>query len=202
VNPGKHHADFLRSVLSAGGTVREARFSLHRGLLRAPTPTFYLTLEQRGVASLFERPWSSELEELLLFERPTPMSDEHDEAERFAAILLNNLATAAQQHGRDLAEAVFTELVRERCPGLHEVLDRCPTSRPAPDATGYGHARGFLDHSLTGLRNTAELMLKLRPDQAEGVMMEALRIVLDETFSISDRDVLWPRPSAPTAAER
>lgn len=191
MSEGAFHVDFLRNVVASGGTF-SARFSLHRDPLGFPKPTFYLELDQKGVRSLQQFAWSSELETYLLFEQPKQMRDASEEAERFAAVLMNNVETAGHRHGKDYAHAVLVDVLRERSGyDLGDLLDRAATARPSRNGKHYGPCREFLVQSLDGLRASAEVNLGYPPGEASSLMSAALRILLDETFHIGTRDYLF-----------
>lgn len=183
---------FLRRVLEHGGAIALAQFSLNRGLLQSLAPTYSLTLSQGEVLSFCERRWNSELEEFLLSERRQQTASEDDEAERFAAILLNNLANAAATAGKDYAEAVFVELLRDGDPALATTLARCPTYAPSRGGQHYASTRAFLEHSLVGARNSLATELRYPDETARSIHRAAVSLVLDETFHISARDALFP----------
>ena len=96
---GHRQVAFLKQVIAAGSTIAKASFSIERGLGRT-NPTYLLTLDQHGALTLQELPWTPELEEYLLHERPTQMDDRADERERFANLLGNNLKVIEAQFGR------------------------------------------------------------------------------------------------------
>lgn len=196
-NPrGTFQVDFLRSVVENGGRIANARFSLQRGPLKFVEPVYSLTLEQNGVRSLQELPWTPELERYLLFDAPRRVDDPHEEAERFAAILMNNLETAAERCGKDFSHAVLVQLLKERPEyELGHVLARVEklTAKPSPSSVQYVDSLTFLRHSIDGLRNTAIAGLRHTPDEANQVMTEALTILLDETFHLSGSDHLFPK---------
>ncbi|MCW5806285.1 MAG: hypothetical protein KIT31_28220 [Deltaproteobacteria bacterium] len=184
----RFHVDFLRTVFKSGGRIAAARFTLQRGGLGAVDPTFVLTLEQNGVLSLQELPWSTELEEFLLFERQLAMTNEDDETERLAAILLNNVESAKQLFGEDFARAVLVEVLRARPTyQLDDVLRRCPTYAPSRTSEHHANASEFLGHSIDGLYNNTHLGLHYKVDVATRLVRRALVIVLEETFYITDR---------------
>jgi hypothetical protein len=188
------HVEFLKDVLAHGGRIEKARFSLQRGPLKSVEPTFYLTLEQNGVRSLQELPWTPELEKFLLFELARKLESPNDEAERFAAILLNNFATAESQHGEDYARAVLVELLSNKPEyNLAELLRRIPVHRPSHGSKHYAECADFLSKSIAGLQNEAILGLRYVPNEAISIMSAALRIALDESFSISASEMLFPR---------
>ncbi|MBK7538622.1 MAG: hypothetical protein IPI49_25275 [Myxococcales bacterium] len=194
---GQAQVAFLSSVKASGGKIAGARFSLQRGPLKFIEPTYWLTLDQAGGRSLQELPWTSELEEYLLFQLGLKMDAEDDESQRFAAILLNNLRKAESIHGKDYARAVLVEVLRAK-PGydLADLLDRAATPRPSSGSEHYRDCRTFLEHSVDGLRDSAQLNLEYGPDEASRLMEAALRITLDEAFHISTADLLFPRQDA------
>lgn len=61
-----------------------------------------MTLDQHGALTLQDLPWTPELEEYLLHERPTQMDNRASERERFANLLSNNLKTIESQFCTDL----------------------------------------------------------------------------------------------------
>lgn len=194
-NPkGQFQVDFLRSVISHGGRIENARFSLQRGPLTFVEPVYSLTLDQHGVRSLQELPWTAELERYMLFDAPRKIDDLGEEAERFAAILLNNLETAAAQYGKDTSQAVLVATLRDRPEyDLKRLLDRATAPRPSSASRHHADCTAFIRHSIDGLQNTAILGLGYSSPQAISLMTEALRIVLDETFHISAADMLFPK---------
>ncbi|SRR5579883_757320 len=179
---GQLHADFLRGVRSGGGQIIRADFE------RGPSqnaPTFHVLLEQNGVRSLQELPWTPELEKYLLFEDPRKMDSQEEEAERFATILYHNLATVEQQFGdRYVGLAVFLEILRGRNEyDLKSLLDRIPEV-PISVSDANPHVRDFVTRSIDGLQNTAIVGLGYSKGEALALMTAALRIVLEETFYI------------------
>ena len=117
-----------------------------------------------------------------------------DEAERFAAILLNNLRTAETHGGKDFAHAVLGAVLRDRPEyDLSALLDCAATPAPSRSSTHYNDCAAFLLRSIDGLRNTANVGLGYSPEDAMTAMRRALGIVLDETFHISAADLLFPR---------
>lgn len=133
---GQFQVDFLRSVVANGGKIAGARFSLQQGGLKAIEPMYSITLDQHGVRSLQELAWTPELEKLLLFDLRCKMDTREDEAERFAAILLNNIGTAETHHGgKDFAHAVLVAELRDRREyNLEALLDRAGTAARADRA--------------------------------------------------------------------
>lgn len=192
---GSIQADFLKRVLDAGGAIA-AQFSLQRSLLKFAEPVFFIELKQGDVLALYEWPWSDELEHCLLLERPTRMSTEEGEAERFAALLLNNLKSAETDHGADYAQSVFVELLGERAEGIADLLPRAPVYKPSRDGQGYQPCRKLLTESLEGVTWSAVERLRYAPAEASALVIAALRIVLDETFHISAREQMFPPDSA------
>jgi hypothetical protein len=192
---GQFQVDFLRSVVANGGRIAGARFSLQRGPLKSVDPLYSLTLDQHGVRSLQELAWTSELEKLLLFELRCKVDTLEEEAQRFAAILLNNLRTAETRHGgRDFAHAVLVAVLRDRPEyNLTALLDRTGTAAPSHSSKHYAECAGFLVRSIDGLQNTAVSCLGYDAEHALTVMRDALGILLDETFHISTAALLFPR---------
>jgi len=191
---GQFQVDFLRSVVTNGGQIESVRFSLQRGPLEFPEPIYSLTLEQREVRSLQELPWTPELETYLLFELQRRVDREDEEAERFAAILLNNIETAAERHGKDYAHAILVALLRERGDSrLMPLLDRATPARPSASGQHHAACTAFLRDSIDGLQSSASVNLGYSPEQALALMHEALAIVLDETFHLSGADLLFPK---------
>ncbi len=191
---GQFQVDFLRSVIANGGRIEKARFSLQRGPLKFIEPIYSLTLDQHGVRSLQELSWTPEVERYMLFDAPRQVDDLGEEAERFAAILLNNLETAAAQYGKDYSQAVLVAMLRARPQyDLKGLIDRAATPRPSNGSRHYADCTAFITHSIDGLQETAIRALKHPPAQALSLMNEALRIVLDETFHISAADMLFPK---------
>jgi hypothetical protein len=191
---GQFQVDFLKSVVAHGGSIAGARFSLQRGPLKSIEPLYSLTLDQRGVRSLQELPWTAELETYLLFDVRRRMDAPDDEAERFAAILLNNLRTAETSAGKDFAHAVLIDVLRERPEyELGAMLDRAAAAVPSRSSKHYADCAAFLRHSIDGLRNTAVARLAYEPSQALTLMQQALGVVLDEVFHFSAADLLFSR---------
>ncbi len=191
---GQFQVDFLRSVMANGGQIAGARFSLQRGALKSIEPMYSLTLDQHGVRSLQELAWTPELEKLLLFDLHRKMDTLEDEAERFAAILLNNVRTAETHHGgRDFAHAVLVSVLRDRPEyNLGELLERAGTPVPSRSSRHYADCAAFILHSIDGLQNSAR-GLGHEPQHVMTVMRHALNIVLDETFHISAANLLFPK---------
>jgi hypothetical protein len=192
---GQFQVDFLKSVIANGGRIAGARFSLQRGPLKLVEPMYSLTLDQHGVRSLQELAWTPELEKLLLFDVRCKMDTLEDEAERFAAILMNNLRTAEVHHGgKDFAHAVLVAVLRDRPDyNLSALLDRAGTPAPSRSSKHYAECARFLLHSIDGLHNTAVGYLGYEPERALTVTRDALGILLDETFHISAAALLFPR---------
>jgi hypothetical protein len=191
---GQFQVDFLKSVVASGGQIVGARFSLQRSPVKFIEPLYSLTLEQRGARSLQELPWTPELEKFLLFEVRRRMDTLEDEAERFAAILLNNLQAAEIHGGRDFAHAVLVAVLRDRPEyDLGALLDRAGTATPSRSSKHYTECARFVQHSIDGLRNTAIGGLGYSSEQATLAMRQALETVLDETFHISAADLLFPK---------
>ena len=190
---GQRQVDFLKQVFTAGGTIAKASFSIERGLGRT-NPTYLLTLDQHGALTLQELPWTPELEEYLLHERPTQMDNRVDERERFANLLSNNLKAVEAQVGSDFAQAVFVEILREHPEyALGQLLAKVPVYPPSHGGASYHECRMFLEHAIVGLQNTAVLKLGY-PNSPETIQLvgEALGIVLDDKFHISLRTQLFP----------
>lgn len=191
---GQFYLDFVKGVLANNGRIVAARFSLQRGLLRQIDPLFVLTLEQNGVRSLQELPWTPELEKYLLLELRLKTSSFEEEAERFAAILLNNLETAERDFGRDFARAVLVEILRSRPEyEIGEWLAAASTYSPSHSSSAYASCSQFLRESIDGLHNTASLVLGYDPDTSVSLMARALGLSLDEVFHISARKALFPK---------
>ena len=193
-SPGEFYVDFLRGVLTQGGRIVAVRFSWQRGLLKQIEPRFFLTLEQGGVQSLQELPWTPELERYLLLELHQKASVPDEEAERFAAILLNNLETAERDFGRDFAQAVLVEILKSRPEYKIEAwLAEAPTYSPSHSSRAYADCSSFLRQSIDGLQNTAHLELGYAVDTSVSLVSKALSILLDEIFHISARKALFPK---------
>ena len=194
ISPGAFYVDFLRGVLAKGGRIVTARFSSQQGLLKRIEPRFFLTLEQGGVQSLQELPWTPELEKYLLLELHQKVSNLDEEAERFAAILLNNLETAERIYGRDFAQAVLVEILKARPEyKLEAWLAEAPTYSPSHSSSAYADCSSFLRQSVDGLQNTAHHELGYAPDTSVSLVSKALSILLDESFHISARKALFPK---------
>lgn len=190
---GQFQVDFLKSVIATGGKIAKVNFSVERSL-GPSNPTYVLYLEQHGALSLQELAWTPELEEFLLLENPIKMDIDEDR-ERFATILENNLRTVESQFGRDYAQAVFVDLLKDHPEyDLERLIAKSPTPMPSRQSESYRACRQFLEHAIAGLQNTA--ILKLRyPDEPTTVALigEALGMVLDDRFHISLREQLFPR---------
>ena len=188
---GQLQVDFLKSVIATGGKITKANFAVERNL-GPSNPTYVLCLEQNGSLSLQELPWTPELEEFLLLEQPTKTDEDR---ERFATILGNNLRTVESQFGRDYAQAVFVDLLKDHPEyDLERLIAKSPTPTPSRQSESYLACRQFLEHAIAGLQNTA--IAKLRyPDAPETVALigKALGTVLDDRFHISLREQLFPR---------
>lgn len=188
---GQLQVDFLRSVIATGGKIAKANFAIERNL-GPSNPTYVLCLEQHGALSLQELPWTPELEEFLLLEHPIKTDEER---ERFATILGNNLRTVESQFGRDYAQAVFVDLLKDHPEyDLERLIAKSPTPTPSRQSESYLACRQFLEHAIAGLQNTA--IEKLRhPNTPATVALigEALGTVLDDRFHISLREQLFPR---------
>jgi hypothetical protein len=190
---GQSQVEFLRDVDADGGRIAKAEFSLNRDMWKDVSPTYYLTLDQKGVRSHQEFLWTPELEKYLLQAGVTAASPE-EEAERFATILMNNLTRAQQDHGKDYARSVLVDILRGRPEyGLDRLLARIPANRPSQSGRSFAACMQFLTTSIDGLQNEARIGLRYSPDQARDLMRAALEIVLDETFLISSSDALFPR---------
>jgi hypothetical protein len=193
-SPGEFYVSFLRGVLTKSGRIVAARFSLQRGLLKQIEPRFFLTLEQGGVQSLQEIPWTPELEKYLLLELHQKVHIPEEEAGRFAAILLNNLETAERDFGRDFAQAVLVEILKSRPEyKLEAWLAEAPTYSPSHSSRGYTDCSSFLRQSVDGLQHTAHLELGYALDTSVSLVSKALSILLDEIFHISARKALFPK---------
>jgi hypothetical protein len=190
---GQFQVDFLRSVVERSGRIVNARFSLQRGPLKSIEPIYSLTLEQNQVRSLQEFPWTSELEKYLLESRQR-MDDFPGEADRFAAILLNNVQAAAARFGRDFAHAVLVVVLvnRPRYP-LAALLSRAGTAKPSRSSRHFQDCAQTLGGAVDRLHEIAEVVLRYEPAEAESLMTNALEITLDEIFHISGADLLFPR---------
>jgi hypothetical protein len=190
---GQSQVEFLRDVDADGGRIAKAGFSLNRDMWKDVSPTYYLTLDQKGVRSHQEFRWTPELEKYLLQAGVTAASPD-EEAERFATILMNNLTRAEQDHGKDYARSVLVDILRGRPEyGLERLLDRIPAYRPSQSGRSFAACTQFLTTSIDGLQNEAQIALRYSPDQARDLMRAALEILLDETFLISSSDALFPR---------
>ena len=190
---GQRQVDFLKQVVAAGGSIAKASFSIERGLGRT-NPAYLLTLDQHGALTLQELPWTPELEEYLLHERPTQMDNRADERERFANLLANNLKAIEAQFGPDFAQAVLVEILGEHPEyALGQLLAKAPVYPPNRGSTSYHECRMLLEHAIVGLQNTAVLKLGY-PNGPETIQLvgEALGIVLDDKFHISLRTQLFP----------
>jgi hypothetical protein len=189
---GQLQVDFLKRVLEAGGKIARANFSIEHGL-GPSNPTYVLCLEQHGTLTLQDFPWTPELEEFLLLEFPTAMDKIDEERERFATILGNNLRTLEAQFGRDYAQAIFVDVLKDHPEyDLAQLIAKSPTYPPNRNNDSYHHCRQFLEHAISGLQNTA--ILKLRySDTPETVALiaGALGAVLDNRFHISLRGQLF-----------
>lgn len=194
IETGQFYVDFVKGVLANNGRIVAARFSLQRGFLREIEPLFFLTLEQNGVRSLQEFPWTPELEKYLLFELRLKMSSFEEEVERFAAILFNNFETAERDFGRDFTRAVLIEILRSRPEyALGEWLAAASTYSPSHTSSAYANCSQFLRQSIDGLQNTASIVLGYDPDTSVSLMTSALGLLLDEVFHISARKALFPK---------
>lgn len=190
---GQFQVDFLRSVAERGGRIVSARFSLQRGPLRSIEPIYSLTLEQNQLRSFQEFPWTSELEKYLLESRQR-MDTLSDEADRFAAILLSNVQAAAAKFGRDFTHAVLVAVLtdRPRYP-LATLLSRAGTTKPSRSSRHFHDCARSLGEAVDRLHEIADIVLHYEPHEAETLMTKALEITLDETFHISDADLLFPK---------
>jgi len=190
---GQSQVEFLRDVAADGGRIAKAGFSLNRDMWKDMSPTYFLTLDQKGVRSHQEFPWAPELEQYLLQAGVTAASPE-EEAERFATILMNNLTRAQQDHGKDYARSVLVDILRGRPEyGLDRLLARIPVYRPSQSGSSFAACTQFLTTSIDGLQHEARIGLRYSPDQARDLMRAALEILLDETFLISSSDAVFPR---------
>jgi len=181
---GSAQVAFLAEVLRDGGTIADARFSMQRDPSRDLEPRYFLTLDQHGVRSLQELPWTPELEEYLLFTLRRPLPRFEEEAERFGTILLNNIQQAEQFGGRDYSQAVLVDLLRQAPYPIQSTLLRIPTPAPSRGSPHHADCEQFLRHSLDGLFNTART-LGYEPRRATELMTAAIEIALDETFHLS-----------------
>jgi hypothetical protein len=185
------HVDFLRSVLAAGGKIAKANFSVERNL-GPSNPTYVLCLEQHGALTLAELPWTPELEEFLLHEHPTRMEKLDEECERFATILGNNLRTVESRVGRDHAQAIFVDLLKDHPEyDLEQLIAKSATLTPHRQSDSYLVCRQFLEQTIAGLQNTA--IMKLHYPDAPELIGEALGTILDSRFHISLRKELFPQ---------
>lgn len=190
---GQFQVDFLRSVAERGGRIVSARFSLQRGPLKSIEPIYSLTLEQNQLRSLQEFPWTSELEKYLLESRQR-METLSDEADRFAAILLSNIQASAAKFGRDLTHAVLVTVLTDRPRySLATFLSRAGTAKPSRSSRHFHDCARALGEAVDRLHEIAEVVLNYDPHEAETLMTKALEITLDETFHISDTDLLFPK---------
>ena len=189
---GQFQVDFLRSVAERGGRIVSARFSLQRGPLKSIEPIYLLTLEQNQVRSLQELPWTPELETYLLESRQQ-MDTLPDEADRFAAILLSNIRALATKFGRDFTHAVLVTVLadRPRYP-LATLLGRAGIAKPSRSSRHFHDCAQALGGAVDRLHEIA-VLLGHEPQEAETLMTKALEITLDETFHISDADLLFPK---------
>jgi len=190
---GQFQVDFLRSVAERGGRIVSARFSLQRGPLKSIEPIYSLTLEQNQLRSLQEFPWTSELEQYLLESRQR-MDTLSDEADRFAAILLSNVQASAAKFGRDFTHAVLIAVLtdRPRYP-LATLLNRAGTAKPSRSSRHFHDCARALGEAVDRLHEIADAALHYEPHEAGTLMTKALEITLDETFHISDADLLFPK---------
>ena len=170
-----------------------ARFSLQRGPLKSIEPIYSLTLEQNQLRSLQEFPWTSELEQYLLESRQR-MDTLSDEADRFAAILLSNVQASAAKFGRDFTHAVLIAVLtdRPRYP-LATLLNRAGTAKPSRSSRHFHDCARALGEAVDRLHEIADAALHYEPHEAGTLMTKALEITLDETFHISDADLLFPK---------
>jgi len=189
---GQIQVEFLNDILENKGLIVKANFSNQHGLT-AKEPTFHLTLMQNGVRSLHQATWSPELEEFLLARRQK-MATLEEEQERFATLLSHNLATAEASFGKDYAQAVFVELLRERREyKLENLLAKVPVNPPSHDGSGYIPCRNFLQHSITGLQNTAVLIGYRNNEETVTLVGNALSILLDDRFYITLREQVFAK---------
>ena len=189
---GQRQIEFLRQVLTAGGAITKVSFSIDRRTGPA-SAAYVLTLDQHGALTLQDLPWTPEIEEFLLHERPTKMASLDEERERFANLLGNNLKALESQVRPDFVDAVLVELLREHPEyQLADVIAKAPVYPPSKGSASYAGCRQLLEHALRGLHNTAVLKLRY-PDGPETVRLigEALELVLDDRFHISLRAQLF-----------
>jgi hypothetical protein len=190
---GQFQVDFLRSVVESGGRVVGARFSLQRGPLKDIEPIYAVTLEQNKLRLLQALPWTPELERYLLESRQR-METLPEEADRFAAILLNNIQASAAQFGRGFTHAVLVTVLLERPQyGLAAFLRRAATPKPSRSSRHFRECAQFLESSVDGLREIATRELAYSADAVEILMTKVLVIVLDETFHLSGAELLFPK---------
>lgn len=191
---GQIQVEFLKNIVASGGVIQKGNFSIERGLV-AKDPIFHLTIRQGSALSLQELAWTPELEEYLLLERPLAMETRDEEIERLANVLSNNLKSAEDKFGKDYAQAVFVEILRERPQyGLEKVLDEVAVHKASSAGPSYSDCRQFLTSAIDGLQNTAVLMLKYPNDSSTVRLIgEALAIVLDDRFHITLRKELFPK---------
>lgn len=193
---GEIAVEFLRGFFANGGVIARANFSSGIRELSAPNePVYALTLEKGGLSTLQMLPWSPELEEFLLEERPTRMATQDEEIERLANVVSNNLRSAEDSVGKDFAQAVFIEVISKQPEfDLVDVLARVAVTPASKSSVSYATCSDFLRHSIHGLRNAAVLFLRYPDDQSTSKMMgKAVAIVLDDRFHISLRDSLFPK---------
>jgi hypothetical protein len=190
---GQFQVDFLHSIAERGGHIVGARFSLQRGPLKSIEPIYSLTLEQNQVRSLQEFPWTSELE-MHLLESRRRLDTSDDEVDRFAAILLNNIQASARKFGRDVTHAVLVAVIAERPRyQLATWLARAGTTGPSRSSRHFQDCARTLGGAIDRLHELAEVALRYEPPEAETLMTKALAITLDETFHISDTELLFPK---------
>ena len=195
---GQFQVDFLRSVTERGGHIVNARFSLQRGPLKSIEPIYSLTLDQNQLRSLQEFPWTAELETYLLESRQR-MDTLPDEADRFAAILLNNVQASVRKFGRDFTHAVLISVLADRQRySLAALLGRVGIAKPSRVSHHFHECANALGGAVDRLHEIAEVVLSYKPQEAETLMTRALEITLDETFHISDTDLMFPKHRSPT----
>ncbi len=190
---GDNQVEFLRGAIREGAEIVKAHFVMKRGLLAEGEPMYQLTLKVPAQPSAFQEfAWTPELEEYLLLERPTKMSDEQEEVDRLANVLANNLRSAEMAFGKDYAQAVFVQVLRQQPEyNLSEYLDRIARSEPSTSSEQYMQCKAFLESAIVGLQNTIVLMgYKEHPRAMIG---EALELVLDTRYHFSLRDRLFPK---------
>jgi hypothetical protein len=118
-----------------------------------------------------------------------------DEADRFAAILLNNVQASAAKFGRDFTHAVLVAVLadRPRYSSLATLLGRAGTAKPSRSSRHFHDCARALGEAVDRLHEIAEVVLRYEPHEAETLMTKALEITLDETFHLSGADLLFPK---------